>query len=160
MLQPARGRARSLALMTSRPAYCSIPAGPALLCYSGKVQVPLPCLLQSMRGRASSPVLITTGPALLTAADDKGQKQEEHLSLTHATAQQTSDRTSCPARMPSWPAHLQPLQPRSALLCYPGECQNPAPPGAGAGEGQGQRSHSPDPRTNSSTYSRWGCMRG
>lgn len=55
--------------------------------------------LQSMRIRASSPTLMTPGPALSPATGSNGRRTEGHLSLTHASTRQTSGRLgqfSCP----------------------------------------------------------------
>jgi hypothetical protein len=49
------------------------PPEPVLLCLPDKVQGLLSRVLQPARGRASSPALITLGPALLTAAAGEGQ---------------------------------------------------------------------------------------
>lgn len=69
-------RAGSPALLTT---------GSSLVCCPGRVQGLLSCVLQQVRGMASSLILVTPGPVLLSAAGSKGQRGEGRLSLTCAT---------------------------------------------------------------------------
>ena len=66
---------------------CAPPAGPVLLCYPGKVQGLLSLVLQEMRGRDSSPTLMTLGQILPTASGGKGSPPHQcHLVQTNVRA--------------------------------------------------------------------------
>ena len=86
------------------------------MCCPSEVPYPLSCVLQLVRGRASSRIPVAPGLALSPAAGGKGEKKENVFFLTHATTSQGLVLllyTSCP--LPCAPAN------RSALLCCPGD---------------------------------------
>lgn len=106
----------------------SCPQGyPHLLCCPGEVQSLLFQPQQQMRGRASSPALITSRPPLLPVLGGK-MVVVCHLSFTHVATEQTSGRGqfSHTHALSLAPVHLCILPSAgSALLCYPGDVQDP-----------------------------------
>lgn len=103
--------------------------GPALLCCPGKVKGLLSRVLQQVKGWASSPTLMTWGPALLPAIGGKEQGAGSVSLSPMAQHGRLSQTCALGAGLPT------PLPPVSALLCYPGEVQGQLVR-ATAGEGQ------------------------
>ena len=124
MLQPARGRQGQLscphALRASSPP--TMPAGLLLRCQL-RYRAHSPKCLQLVSNVASFPTLMTPGPALLPAEDDKGQGKGR-----------TSLPCPCQYRVDKWHSYLSqitlsgqtPLQQGASLLYCPDEAHSPA----------------------------------
>lgn len=116
------------------------PPGPAPLCCPLKVQGLLSWMLQPVRGRASSPTLMTPGATLLPASGGVQQGWGGHLSPIQATTRSTdSDRVSS-SKFTLWDRHAHNTCNQDQLYCASWARYSPTLLRTASGEGQGQLS--------------------